>query len=148
MNNTLRQKQNQLQQLEVVDGRLDKAREIQWLKKEINEILAREEIMWKQRSKAMWLKWRDRNTKFFHATTSQWRRKNRIKGLQNQQGEWTDDQEGIENIILEYFTTIFKSDNPSNFDASLSAISNLVTLDLNEELLAVFKAKEIWQALQ
>lgn len=43
---------------------------------------------------------------------------------------------------------IFKSDNPSNFEASLNAISSRVTSAMNEELLAVFKAEEIWQALQ
>ena len=47
VNYTLRQKKNQLQQLEEVDGIIDKAREIQGLKKEINEIQIREEIMWK-----------------------------------------------------------------------------------------------------
>ena len=68
--------------------------------------------------------------------------------MQNDQGEWIDNQEGIENITLDYFTKIFRSDNPSNFDASLSAISKRVTTEMNEKLLAVFKAEEVWQALQ
>ena len=42
VNKTLRQKQNWLQQLESIDGFLDKAEEIQSTKKEINEILIRE----------------------------------------------------------------------------------------------------------
>ena len=104
--------------------------------------------MWKQRPRALWLKWGDQNTKFFHAIASQRRRKNRIDGLQNHQGEWTDDQEGIEKIILEYFAKIFRFDNPSNYDVSLSAISKRVTPKMNEELLAVFKVDEVWQALQ
>ena len=93
---------------------LDKAEEIKTLKKEINETLTREEIMWKQRSRALWLKWGDRNTKFFYATASQRQRKNRIGGLQNHQGDWVEDQEGIDIIILDYFTAIFKTDNPSS----------------------------------
>ena len=83
--------------------------------------------MWKQRPRALWLKWGDQNKKFFHATASQRRRKNRIDGLQNHQGEWIDYQEGIENIILEYFAKIYRSDKPSNFDTSLCAISKRVT---------------------
>ena len=47
VNKILRQKKNRLQQLESIDGVLDKAKEIQSLKREINETLTREEIMWK-----------------------------------------------------------------------------------------------------
>lgn len=39
------------------------ASEIQGMKKEINETLHREEVMWNQRSRALWLKCGDRNMK-------------------------------------------------------------------------------------
>ena len=50
-------------------------------------------MMWNQRSRALWLKWGDRNTKFFHAIASQSRRKNWIVGLQNPVGEWQEGKE-------------------------------------------------------
>ena len=59
VNNTLKMKRNQLQQFEAIDGMVDKAEDIKCLKKEINEVLLREEIMWKQRSRALSLKWGD-----------------------------------------------------------------------------------------
>lgn len=68
--------------------------------------------------------------------------------MQNPNGDWTDDQEGIETIILEYFANIFKTDNPSNFEVSLGTISSRVTPDMNKELLAEFKAGEVWAALK
>ena len=43
---------------------------------------------------------------------------------------------------------IFKLDCPSNFAESLEAISLRVTLNMNKELLAKFKAAEIWKALK
>lgn len=80
------------------------------MKKEINEILIREEIMWNQRSRALWIKWGDQNTSFFHATASQRRRKSRIVGLQDLNGVWKEDKEGVEGIIMDYFTLIYRSD--------------------------------------
>ncbi|XP_023874724.1 uncharacterized protein LOC111987261 [Quercus suber] len=52
----LKQKQERLQQLEGLNCLHEKAKEIQGLRREINEMLTREEIMWNQRSRASWIK--------------------------------------------------------------------------------------------
>ena len=49
---------------------------------------------------------------------------------------------------MEYFETIYKSDQPTSFKANLSSITTRVSLDMNEELLVDFKAKEVWYALK
>ena len=118
------------------------------MRREINEIQVREEIMWNQRSRALWLKWSDRNTKFFQATASQRWRKNWIVGLQNSEGVWQESREEILQTIVEYFETIYKSDKPTNFEANLSAVITRVSLDMNEELLADFKSEKVWSALK
>ena len=147
VNKVLKQKQERLQFLEGLNYLHEKADEIQGLRKEINEMLTREEIMWNQRSRASWIKWGDCNTKFFHATTSQRRRRNKIVGIQGADGIWQENQEDIGSTILEYFETIFKIDHPSQFGVSLGAIDQRVTRDMNESLVADFKAKEVWLAL-
>lgn len=53
VNKGLRQKKEKLQQLEAWDSLHKKAKEIQKVKKEINKILIKEEIMWNQRSRAL-----------------------------------------------------------------------------------------------
>ena len=76
VNNVLKQKQGKLQLLKATECTHKNAEEIRKLKLEINETLTREEIMWNQRSRAFWIKWGDRNTKFFHVIASERRRRN------------------------------------------------------------------------
>lgn len=54
----------------------------------------------------------------------------------------------MESIILEYVKGIFKSSQPSNFEASLNAINQRVSPEMNESLTAKFRAEEVWQALK
>ena len=147
MNKKLRQKKSRLQQLEMLNSLNDKEAEIRDLKKKINEILTREEIMWKQRSRVEWLRNGDRNTKLFHASASQRRRKNRIDGVMDSEGVWHDEEGETEAIILDYFKNIFKSDCPANFDASLEAVEESISHDMNQELLKEFKPDEVKRAL-
>ena len=90
----------------------------------------------------------DRNTKFFHTTASQRRRKNWIVGLQDLNGAWQEDKEEIERTILGYFENIYKSDQPTCFEASLSSITTRVSTDMNEDLIADFKVEEVWNAFK
>ncbi|KAL4632856.1 hypothetical protein ACB092_04G081400 [Castanea dentata] len=102
VNQILKKKQDRLQQLENLSKLHENAEEIQGLRKEINEMLVKE-IMCSQRSRAFWIKWGDRNTKFFHATASQRRQRNRIGSIQNASEEWQENQEVVEGIILRVF---------------------------------------------
>lgn len=48
--------------------------------KKLNELLLKEEIFWKQRSRILWLKEGDQNTKFFHQRTKARNKFNSIEG--------------------------------------------------------------------
>uniref|UniRef100_A0A803Q5E7 procollagen-proline 4-dioxygenase n=1 Tax=Cannabis sativa TaxID=3483 RepID=A0A803Q5E7_CANSA len=52
------------------------------------EILAQQELYWKQRSKQYWLHAGDKNNKYFHATASARKRSNQIHQLQDANGGW------------------------------------------------------------
>ena len=65
VNTRLKRLKERLQFIEGQNLLHDIANEIQALKKEINETLVKEEVMWNQRSRALWLKCGDRNTRFF-----------------------------------------------------------------------------------
>ena len=61
---------------------------------------------------------------------------------------WHKEQEAIEKIILDYFSSIFSSNQPSNFEASLKAMDKRVTPEMNNELLKEFKVEEVWRAFK
>ena len=123
------------------------AEEIQGLKKEINETLIREDVMWNQRSRALWIKCGDCNTKFFHATANQRRRTKKIEGIRGANEVWYDQSEDIEREVLEYFSSIFSIASPSSFAASLDATNPLVSVDINATLFKEFSALDVRKAL-
>ena len=49
--------------------------------------------MWHQRSRIQWLQSGDQNTKFFHGSTTQRKRKIFIKGLKDDEGVWHEDED-------------------------------------------------------
>ena len=65
VNTRLKRLKERLQLIEGQNLLHDTANEIQALKKEINETLVKEEVMWNQKSRVLWLKCGDRNTRFF-----------------------------------------------------------------------------------
>ncbi|KAL0410924.1 UNVERIFIED_CONTAM: hypothetical protein Slati_3682100 [Sesamum latifolium] len=119
------------------------------LRRDLEETLSREEIMWKQRGKAQWLQEGDRNTPFFHARASARKRKNSIRRLRDNMGEWCSSREGIQHIISDYFLNLFRSSNLSEerMTAVLEGMSARVSDDMNEALIQPFSSEEVKLAI-
>ncbi|KAL9674605.1 hypothetical protein QQ045_030877 [Rhodiola kirilowii] len=99
------------EELEIVrteDRSVDKAVREKELADELDDWLAKEEVMWKQRARVKWIKYGDTNTAFFHARASQRRKRNWIRKLKDQGVTVTRDED-IANVIGEYFRRIFSS---------------------------------------
>ncbi|KAL5772200.1 hypothetical protein ACOSQ2_012124 [Xanthoceras sorbifolium] len=74
---------------------------------EYNEIAKQDEVFWQQKSRINWLKNGDRNTKFFHLSTMIRRRRNKIEGLKDINGDWVEDKDGLKLLACNYFKTLF-----------------------------------------
>ncbi|KAL5573012.1 hypothetical protein UlMin_022609 [Ulmus minor] len=94
--------------------------EISHMEENLECLLDKEEIYWKQRSRTDWLTHGDRNSKFFHRKASERKKKNFVEGLRNMEGEWCT---GIDNI------------------------SKAVSQRMNEHLSRPFSGEEILTAL-
>ena len=52
-----------------------------WPRTELEKVTLMKEICWRQKSKTLWIREGDRNTKFFHRNTNSHRRFNTINNL-------------------------------------------------------------------
>ena len=72
------------------------------LKMELQQIAKAEEVSWRQKSRCLWLKEGDRNTKYFHRIANFCRRNNQIDTLKVED-EIIDDKDQIKNEILDFY---------------------------------------------
>ena len=96
----------------------------------------------------MWITDGDRNTSFFHQKASNRRQRNTIHGLTDDSGVWQEDGQIVENIILDYFSNIFKTNGPTDTSTVIDAIQPVVTASMNSFLCQPFRADEVHKALK
>lgn len=108
------------------------------VKRELEEQLDREELMWKQRAKAQWLAEGDINTRFFHSQASQRAKIDEISGLENEHGQ-----------VNSYFKKIFQSRQPTldEIEDVVDTMEARVDKRINQELAQVFTPAEVKHAL-
>ncbi|XP_019149856.1 PREDICTED: uncharacterized protein LOC109146658 [Ipomoea nil] len=114
------------------------------IEKDLSRLLTQEELYWRQRSKQLWLKEGDSNTKFFHKFATARKRANRLARITNSSGEWLEGS-ALNEEILRYYTHIFHSEATSvNF---FQHVQRRVTGDMNASLLRPFTHEEVKLAL-
>ena len=118
------------------------------LKKEINSLMDKEEKMWRQRSRTLYLKDGDQNTRIFHYRATQRRRRNLITGIKNQSNEWCTQLDQISATFLDYYQELFSSSNPEVLVGDLDSVPQAVTMEMNEALTEEFQAWEVENALK
>ncbi|CAM8896820.1 unnamed protein product [Rhodiola kirilowii] len=117
---------------------------------ELDEWMEREELYWRQRSRAEWLKHGDRNTSYFHAKASQRKKRNHIDCLRDSTGVLQESDSQIASIITDYFINIFKSQvvpQGARWNHEFQHVPKMVSDDMNRQLLAPFTEGEIKRAL-
>ncbi|KAL0364052.1 UNVERIFIED_CONTAM: putative mitochondrial protein [Sesamum angustifolium] len=114
------------------------------LRQELEHRAAREETVWRQHSKALWLREGDRNTSFFHRRASQRFQTNLIARIKDSSGEWVEDVDGIRRYIISYFHDVFASSRPQETDIAIGTghLRQVVDASMAEDLLQPFTAIE------
>ncbi|KAL9673379.1 hypothetical protein QQ045_029635 [Rhodiola kirilowii] len=119
---------------------------------EFDEWLAREELMWRQRSRIEWLKEGDSisNTKFFRTRASQRKKKNTVTKIKGKDGSWiTGDAELCEEAV-NHSVDILSSSRPSyqsDGEDNMGFLRQSVSTENVNFLIAPFTALEIQAAV-
>uniref|UniRef100_A0A803NMW7 Reverse transcriptase domain-containing protein n=1 Tax=Cannabis sativa TaxID=3483 RepID=A0A803NMW7_CANSA len=75
-----------------------------FVQEQLREAWKKKESLWRQKSREVWLRLGDRNSKFFHASTIIQRRRNQILSLKDHEGNKCDDRRKMSSIIENYFS--------------------------------------------
>uniref|UniRef100_A0A803P9U4 Reverse transcriptase domain-containing protein n=1 Tax=Cannabis sativa TaxID=3483 RepID=A0A803P9U4_CANSA len=128
--------------------------EIDWVnrrrvEKDLNVAEAKEELLWKQRSRALWLTHGDRNTKYFHYKASQRKKKNKINGLFDDNMKWCNKEEEIEHILIHSYIELFSSSRPNQnmMDVLNQCVPNRISSQDNDMLMEDFTKEYVKEAL-
>lgn len=112
----------------------------------LESLLTQEEAHWKQWSKVTWLQDGDQNTRYFHQKASNRRQKNSIKGLFDANNTWCVSSGDIEQVVVDYFSFMFKSNGEFPCDVILESVPKRVAQDINRMLCADYLDIEIKEA--
>ncbi|KAM6568466.1 hypothetical protein CsatB_016451 [Cannabis sativa] len=113
---------------------------------ELFETYAKREVFWRQRSKQLWLRDGDHNSKYFHSLASSRKKHNSTTKLKDSNGDWIGWQDGLTDVITSYFENLFCS---TGVDTSgvINNIPTTITATQNANLLAPVSNEEVRKAL-
>ena len=114
---------------------------------EMDELLIKEEMLWKQRSRLDKIRGGDRNTNYFQRKASWRSKKNHISALRKEDGCLTENLEEMKGITNSFFKQLYSCDDSVDPSHIISLVNPLVSDDMNEELCKPFTDQEISDAL-
>ncbi|KAK3228886.1 hypothetical protein Dsin_000767 [Dipteronia sinensis] len=140
------QKQLQRATTSIHPGSLSLIREIE---RNIDILMEKEEAYWKQRSRVEWLQCGVKNTRYFHWRASARRSRNEINGMYDMSGNWCVSYTDIKQIVVGYFSGMFKTNYPSRIcmNEVLSSVQPRMSITARNMLDNLFTHAEIKKAV-
>lgn len=116
------------------------------LKRDLAKAHRDEEAFWRQRSRKLWLKLGDRNTRYFHHCARSRKLRNRILMLRDAEGREQFSEGSKGHIAAEYFRDIFTSSNPWDLESVFDSFPSKVTSEMNTMLTSPVLKEEVQEA--
>lgn len=77
------------------------------LRREMDEVLNAEELLWFQKSRMEAICNGDRNTKYFHLATVIRRRRNSVNALMDNNDNWVTQTDQVKDLVFQYWSSLF-----------------------------------------
>ena len=100
-------------------------------------------MKWNQKSRELWVKEGDRNTRYFHLSTIIRRRRNFISEIKLDDGSWINSREEIHNYFIDNFKALYQTSFPPILDDLSNLIEPCVSDQENESLCRIPFREEI-----
>lgn len=117
------------------------------LESKMEDLLRKEEIMWRQRSRNSWLAEGDKNTSYFHRTATGRKKRNFISHITRADGVVVRKEEEIEEVFRSYFVDLFKAGEQIEMTEALEAVDPVVSAEMNNQLKQPFTLEDIATSL-
>jgi hypothetical protein len=117
------------------------------LKLELKNLLGKEEILWRSKSREIWFTCKDLNTKYFHTSILFRRRAYAINFLKLEYGIWVSFKANIGGSFTSHFTKLFTSLNSPIEAEMLDLFTPIITEEDNIFLCSIPLEEEVFEAL-
>ena len=144
----IREREDQLKAAEAKSMMGSDHAQVITLKNKLHTLLAKDERMWRQRSRVEWLREGDQNTRYFHSKATQRRRRNHVYRLIDNSRIWTSTQDQVPPLFINYYNSLFTTANPAHIEKVAECIAPVVTDEMNNSLLREFTSDEVIRALK
>jgi len=114
---------------------------------ELSEVLMREEMMERQRSRVEWLREGDRNTGYFQAKAKARARTNRIRTLRSEDGTVYTTQKDLQRLASNFYQQLFTAQADLQPEKVCDFVPRRVSDQMNEMLCRPFTPEEVEVAL-
>lgn len=123
-------------QFELIPSTKNRAR-LHKAQAELKVQLIREEEFWRQKTGMDWFNVGERNTKFFHAIVKGRQKIIRLNKIQNEDGEWLEQQGEISDAAVNFYRKQFMRQTTSEDFVMLDNLPMVITSEMNEQLHAM-----------
>ena len=114
---------------------------------DLDNLLIKEESLWRSKSRETWLTCKDRNIKYFHTSTLIRKRSNAINLLKLDSSVWVSSRDELVGVSSLTSQTFFTSSNLQIENEMLDLFSPIITEEENVAMCSVHAEEKILKAL-